>query len=303
MAIHRTFVSTSGSDSNPGTEASPCRSFQAALAETTPGGEVVALDSGDYEPFFIDKAVTVAAAPGVYAAISVPSGDGIYIRAGGSDAVVLRNLFLTGVGGRHGIFFETGGSLDLELITATGFAGRGLRMTAVNAASSLVVRDSVFRANSAGVVVNGSTGGRIRVEIERTRADRNTDNGFWFLGGVRGTVRNAAAAANVSSGFFFQPEAVLTVFDSVADGNANGVAVMNPGTQVQVTLAGVVLANNLSIGAMASPASLVRIGGSTITGNGTGISNSGGTVESLQDNLVHGNATDVVGMLTLIAKT
>jgi nitrous oxidase accessory protein NosD len=303
MAIERTFVSTSGSDSNPGTRASPCRSFQAALAGTTAGGEVVVLDSGDYAPFVIDKAVTVAAAPGAYAGISVSSGDGIYVRAGGSDAVVLRNLFLTGVGGRHGIFFETGGSLDLEFITVTGFAGRGLRMTALNAAASLAVRDSVFRANSAGVVVNGSTGGAIRVEIERTRADRNRDNGFWFLGGVRGTVRNAAATGNASSGFFFQPEAAVTVSDSVADGNANGVAVMDPGTQVQVTLAGVVLANNLSHGVMASPASLVRISGSTITGNGTGISNTGGTVESLQDNLVHGNAINVAGMLTLTAKT
>jgi hypothetical protein len=58
-------------------------------------------------------------------------------------------------------------------------------MTAVNAAASLVVRDSIFRANGAGVVVNGSTGGMIGVEIERTRADRNRENGFWFLGGVR----------------------------------------------------------------------------------------------------------------------
>ena len=95
---------------------------------------------------------------------------------------MLRNLVLTGVGGRHGIFFEMGGSLDLESITATGFLGRGLRMMAVNAAASLVVRDSVFKANSAGVVVNGSTGGAVRVEIERTRADRNRDNGFLFLG-------------------------------------------------------------------------------------------------------------------------
>jgi hypothetical protein len=303
MAIQRTFVSTSGSDSNPGTRVSPCRSFQAALAGTTAGGEVVALDSGDYAPFVIDKAVTVTAAPGAYAGISVSSGDGIHVRAGGSDAIVLRNLFLTGAGGRHGIFFETGGSLDLEFITATGFAGRGLRMTAVNAAASLVVRDSVFGANSAGVVVNGSTGGAIRVEIERTRADRNRDHGFWFLGGVRGTVRNAAAAGNASSGFFFQPEAAVTVFDSVAAGNANGVAVIDPGTQVQVTLAGVVLANNLSVGVIASPASLIRIASSTITGNGTGIANTDGTVETLQDNLVHGNAIDVVGTLTLIAKT
>jgi hypothetical protein len=239
----------------------------------------------------------------VYAAITVASGDGIYVHAGATDAIVLRNLALTGVGGRHGIFFETGGSLDLEFIVATGFTGRGLRLTAVNAATSLVVRESVFRANSAGVVVNGSTGGRVRVEIERTRADRNRDNGFWFLGGVRGTVRDAAASANTNSGFFFQPEAMLTLLHSVADGNANGVAVMDPGTQVEVTLAGVVLANNTSFGALASPASLIRIARCSITGNGTGIGNNGGTVESLQDNLVHGNATDVSGLLTLIAKS
>ena len=303
MAIQRTFVSTSGSDSNPGTRESPCRSFQAALAATNPGGEVVALDSGEYAPFVVEHAVTVAAAPGAYAAIGVTSGDGIHVHAGAADSVSLRNLVLTGAGGRHGIFFETGRSLDLEAVTVTGFAGRGLRMTAVNAAASLVVRDSVFTANSAGVVVNGSTGGMIRVEIEDTRADRSTEHGFWFLGGVRGTVRGATATGNAGSGFFFQPEAVVTVLDSVADGNANGVAVKDPGTQVQVTLAGVLLANNLAAGVVASPASLVRIAGSTITGNGTGISAGGGAVESLQDNHVHGNATDVVGPLTLIAKT
>jgi Right handed beta helix region len=299
----RTFVSSSGSDSNPGTRESPCRSFQAALAETDPEGEVVALDSGDYAPFVVDRAVTVAAAPGAHAAISVSSGDGIHVLAGGTDSVVLRRLFLTGVGGRHGILFETGGSLDLELVTATGFAGRGLRMTAVNAAASLTVRDSVFRGNSAGIVVNGSTGGMIRFEIERTRADRNMQNGFWFLGGVRGTVRNATAAGNVGSGLFFQPEAVVTVFDSVADGNGNGVAVKDPGTLVHVTLVGAVFANNLSVGVSASPASLVRIGGSTITGNRTGISNTDGIVETLQNNLVRGNATDVTGTLTPIGET
>ena len=303
MAMQRTFVSAAGSDSNPGTRESPCRSVQAAVAATDPGGEVVVLDSGEYGPFVVDRAVTVAAAPGVHAAVAVPSGDGVHVHAGASDAVVLRNLVLTGAGGRHGIFFETGRSLDVEAVTVTGFAGRGLRMTAVNTAASLVVRDSVFRANSAGVVVNGSTGGMIRVEIERTRADRSTEHGFWFLGGVRGTVRDAAATGNAGSGFFFQPEAVLTLVDSVADGNANGVAVKDPGTQVHVTLAGAVLANNLSAGILGSPASLVRLGGTVITGNATGVVTGGGTVESLQDNHVRGNATEVAGALTLVTKT
>jgi hypothetical protein len=64
-----------------------------------------------------------------------------------------------------------------------------------------------------------------------------------------------------------------------------------------------VLANNLSAGILGSPASLVLLGGSTVTGNATGISTGGGTVESLQDNHVRGNATDLTGMLTLVART
>jgi hypothetical protein len=46
-----------------------------------------------------------------------------------------------------------------------------------------------------------------------------------------------------------------------------------------------------------------RCSAGTISGNGTGISNTDGTVETLEDNLVHGNGTDVAGILTPITKT
>jgi hypothetical protein len=51
--IQRTFVSTSGSDANPCTATAPCRNFAAALALTSPGGEVVAVTSGGYGPVTI----------------------------------------------------------------------------------------------------------------------------------------------------------------------------------------------------------------------------------------------------------
>src|SRR5207245_10467764 len=45
----RTFVSTiNGSDMNPCTHDLPCRSFAAAIPQTTLEGEVIALDSGGY---------------------------------------------------------------------------------------------------------------------------------------------------------------------------------------------------------------------------------------------------------------
>src|SRR5688572_6672741 len=65
----RTFVSTTGSDANPCTNTQPCRNFAAAIAKTNAGGEVVALSSGGYGPFTIDKSVTVSAV-GVYAGIT-----------------------------------------------------------------------------------------------------------------------------------------------------------------------------------------------------------------------------------------
>src|SRR5438477_9591417 len=102
----RTFVSAaSGDDVNPCTRALPCRNFQAAIAQTTSGGEVVVLDSGGYGPVTISQAVSLVAPPGVYAGISVFSGAGITVNAGPSDVVTIRGLTLNGLGGNTGIEF------------------------------------------------------------------------------------------------------------------------------------------------------------------------------------------------------
>src|ERR671934_1739865 len=97
--IRRTFVSTSGSDANPCDRATPCRSFGAAIANTTAGGEVIVLDSGGYGPVTITKAVSIIAPPGIYAGITALSGDAIDVSAGTSDKVTLRGLTLNGIGG------------------------------------------------------------------------------------------------------------------------------------------------------------------------------------------------------------
>src|SRR5688572_23480649 len=139
----RTFVSTSGSDANPCTRAEPCRNFAAALPNTLPGGEVVALDSGGYGPFVVDKAVSMIGAPGAHVAVTAFSGNAITVNAPNTDTVVLRNLFLTGIGASRGIHFQGGGTLMVESVVASGFANAALHADA--AAANLIVSGSRFR--------------------------------------------------------------------------------------------------------------------------------------------------------------
>src|ERR1700760_744389 len=55
----RTFVSGTGSDSNPCTLALPCRTFQYAHDNTAAGGEIDVLTPGGYGPLTISKAISV----------------------------------------------------------------------------------------------------------------------------------------------------------------------------------------------------------------------------------------------------
>jgi hypothetical protein len=147
----RTFVSGHGSDSNPCSLTAPCRTLAAALAQTAPGGEVIAIDSAGYGPFTINQGVTVQAAPGVYAGITAGSGDAIDIKAGARDKVILRGLTLNSLGtAGNGITFSTGEILQAESCAVNGFSvGSGLLH---EGGAFLEVKDSVFTGNLNGIL-------------------------------------------------------------------------------------------------------------------------------------------------------
>ena len=79
----RTFVASVGSDAGPCSITAPCRGFAAAVTKTSAGGEVIVLDSAGYGAVTITKSVSIIAPPGVYAGISVFSGNGITVNAPG----------------------------------------------------------------------------------------------------------------------------------------------------------------------------------------------------------------------------
>jgi len=124
-ANNRSAVSLNGLDSNPCTVASPCRSFGVALSQTNYAGEVIALDSAGYGPFSIGQNVSVSGAPGVHAAITVPSGNGIDVTGGTS--VYISNLTILGTGGGVNGIRNTGCQfLHITDCYIQGFSGAGI---------------------------------------------------------------------------------------------------------------------------------------------------------------------------------
>src|SRR5216117_1866651 len=121
----RTFVSGLGSDANPCTRLSPCRSFQRAHDVVVAGGEVIAVDSAGYGPITITKSVSIIG-DGNYAGINTSSGNGVTIVTAGIT-VNLRSLIIAGLGtATNGINVTSVGNLHVEECVISGFAGLGI---------------------------------------------------------------------------------------------------------------------------------------------------------------------------------
>jgi hypothetical protein len=91
----RVFVASYGSDSNPCTFGSPCKTFQHAVDSVASGGEVTAIDSAGFGPIIIAQPVTITSPPGVEAGIVPVAGDDA-IAINTSGDVLLRGLTIEG---------------------------------------------------------------------------------------------------------------------------------------------------------------------------------------------------------------
>jgi hypothetical protein len=276
----RTFVSTGGNDANPCSRDLPCRSISQALTQTTEGGEVVVLDSGDYEPFAITQSVTVQAAPGVYAGITSAANIAVRIYAGATDIIVLRGLTLNGPDGHNGIFLIRGGALHVENLVINGF------YIGINASGypggvhQLFVKDTIIR--------NGRTGG-----------------GFTSCGisiGSSGPGEPNSVMASIDHcrfeksdyGVFAEGIARVTIRDSIAAGCYIGFRIhaVSAAAITEMNLENCLATGNV-IGIRSGPSrgqGIIRVSNSTITSNGTGLV--GPNIVSRGNNTVEGNTTN-----------
>ncbi|HEX7421089.1 MAG TPA: hypothetical protein VF505_14460, partial [Thermoanaerobaculia bacterium] len=156
--FNRTAVSVTGTDANACTTTAPCRTFGRAMSQTNSGGEILALDSGGYGPFSVDRSVTVMAIPGAYAGItaSAAGSDGVFVNAG--VKAILRGLFITGLGASNGINIGTsftGTDVAVENCVINGFVDNGIRVDGYAAGNLFVTDVTVRNCGSSGIVAAG----------------------------------------------------------------------------------------------------------------------------------------------------
>jgi hypothetical protein len=184
---------------------------------------------------------------------ALAGGNGIVVNAGVADVVFLRGLDIFGVNPpANGVRFIAGGALHIEDSTIRRF----------NAASSQGV--SFQPAGTSSLFItrttiadngNAATGGGIL--IQPTGA-----------GIATATLDNVAVARNANAGILVSGASTVMI--------VNSDVVYNPSFGIRT--------------ATGSPT--VRVGNTTITGNGTGVSDGAGTIESYCTNRLNGNGGD-----------
>ena len=191
-AAQRTFVATSGNDAHPCSLAAPCRTFAAAMAQTNANGEIVVLDAGGYGPVTITQSVSIIAPPGIYAGVSVFSGDGITINAGPSDRIVLRGLTINGQGGLVGIRVTQAREVHIEGCTIAymnvdGISGSNQYLRVANTTSHTNV--------GRGIKFTGGT-----LLVDGSDVVRNVQDGVLVLDASQFIARNSRLDSNGGSG-------------------------------------------------------------------------------------------------------
>ncbi|CAG1010791.1 hypothetical protein BURK2_04112 [Burkholderiales bacterium] len=285
--VQRSFVAAqSGNDANLGSgcaSATPCKTFAAALGVVASGGEIVALQTGNYGSVLVNKSVALIGAPGVHAGIVASSGGAAVEVSGAGTRLSLRNLAITGVGATHGVVMASGAVLALERVTVSGFAsGNGI---SVSTGAAVQIADCVLRDNLIGAyLINGVT-----ASITRSKFLGNANNGILVGGNAAGTTTRAAISQVLVTG-------------SGSDWGISVQSLLNTATvRAQVTRSAVsgsfrgLVANSTAGGVGA-----LTVNRSRVSGNGTGLyqSGAGATLRTRGNNTLSNNTANSSGSIT-----
>jgi len=273
-ATNRAFVASFGNDVNAATNCTigmPCRGFATALTITNSGGEIVALDSAGYGPVTIDRSVSIYGPDGVYAGITVASGNGVTISTAGVD-VVLKGLTINGVGGANGILMTNGASLRVENCTVTGFkSAQNVAAINVRALATVVVSNTTVANSYVGIVLDGGA----HANLSHVKASGATFAGIALAGASNATTTAvvsdtmafdnvlgygiAVVGQNISVGSFGGCTSCvrkISVVNSVASGNSSGMAALGAGATMNVSTSSA--ANNSAFGFDQSNSAILR---------------------------------------------
>jgi hypothetical protein len=276
----RTFVSPNGSDSNPCTLTSPCRTFQAAIVQTNSGGEIAVLGTAGYNSgatFNIDRPISIVNPGGFEAGIVVPSG-GTGITFTATGAFYLRGLTIEGGGtGQNGIVFTTSGFLSIQNCVVRNLTVNGIVFQPDASSNEFLTVSDTYVADNGGFGINVFPGfsNTTTAVFNRVEVDNNGAGGIFVDGGGT-TELNATAMDSVVAG----------------NGSAGFSAVTSSGPTKLTVFRSAVIGNNIGLQADGTGA-FIRVGQSTVNGNANGWEvMSGGAVQSYLNNQIDGNDTN-----------
>jgi parallel beta helix pectate lyase-like protein len=283
-----TFLSVHGVDSPTcGAIDSPCRTFNVAITNTNPKGEVIAIDSGVYvnPDIVISKSITLTAAPGTHVELRGTDlkSEVVTVNLSGDTNVTLRNLSVSGLQQFGGIqVLGSSGTVSIENCVVSGTTGYGISFETSGTVQSFI-RDTTITDSNYGLVFRPSAG-LLKASVEHCRFERNTEIGVDVFSFCRVTVGESVSSGN-GTGFLLQGGSDLNLDRCEASNNTSGVT-------VQDDLGG------------GSRTGVVTISNSIVTNNSDfGLMLVSGAIQSAGNNIVRRNGTNTSGTITVIAGT
>ena len=260
----RTWVSGVGDDANPCSRTAPCKTFAGAISKTATGGEISVLDPGGFGAVTITKSITINGT-GTLAGILAALVNGVIVNGAVDSTVILRDISINGAtNGLNGIRFLAGKTLMVDHCWIYGFTQNGIDV-AVGGVSNLKVINTVFENIGQDGMHLNSTGGQVNAMINNTEIMNCGGDGIEAAANVRAAVSNSRVFLDGNGIRTTGPNSLFNLDD------------------LFITQCGIAL--------QASSTSAIRISDSIVAQNSTGISQNGGTIDSLQGNSLAGNTT------------
>jgi hypothetical protein len=294
----RTWVSGVGDDANPCSRTAPCKTFAGAISKTAAGGEINCLDPGGFGALTIVKSISIVCDFTEAGVLAAGAGvNGMVVNAAATDRIYLSGLDFNGVGtAQNGLRVVSGGVVHLNNSVIRNFRatnGRGISYQPAGA-GVLFITNSTIADNGTGATGGGiliqptGAGGGATVVMSNVRVQNNANAGI-----------TADTTGNTGGGI------VINIDNGSIAGSATGILGVRPvgAPAATVNINNSEVLANTSFGLRAN-GSLMRVGNTSIMGNGTGVSAvNGGVIESFGTNRNEGNGTNGSFDASLLSET
>lgn len=271
----RTWVSGVGDDANPCSRTAPCKTFAGAISKTATNGEINCLDPAGYGVVTIIKSITIDCAQ-THGGILAANSNGVIVNGAGI-IVTLRGLVINNAG------------------TTAGNGIRILNAAAVNIDDTIIEYFGGTGTNGRGITIE-TAAANVRVNVLNTNLYNNNGIGIHSVpsaGSVRLQLRNVNIDRGGASGVQIGPNTTAVIDNSAITNHTVGDAVTIEQASSSLSISNSLLSNNVNglFSGVAGQTPTTRLYGNVITANtSNGLLISSGTVISMGNNMIRGNA-------------